>query len=170
MKRLLYLLLALLAPAYGHAQMLFSENMTMTIDSTKTLQGIITPSLNFQTEKENVFTVRNTANFNILINKNRVVNLINKVEMSTYGKNVTLSGGYVHAEFRYLLDRAFEVYPYVESQWAGSRGMTLKYSSGLQSRYRLVNTPSTLLFATLGLFYEYEKWENTFQGVNVPLR
>ena len=43
MKRLLYLLLALLAPAYGHAQMLFSENMTMTIDSTKTLQGIITP-------------------------------------------------------------------------------------------------------------------------------
>ena len=87
--------------------------------------------------------------------------------MSTYGKNVTLSGGYVHAEFRYLLDHAFEVYPYVESQWAGSRGMTLKYSSGLQSRYRLVNTPSTLLFATLGLFYEYEKWENTFQGVNV---
>lgn len=82
-------------------------------------------------------------------------------------KNVTLSGGYVHAEYRYLLDRAFEVYPYVESQWAGSRGMTLKYSSGLQSRYRLVNTPSTLLFATLGLFYEYEKWENTFQGVNV---
>lgn len=167
MKRILYLLLVLLAPAYGHAQMLFSENLTMTIDSTKTLQGIITPSLNFQTEKEDVFTFRNTANFNILINKNRVLNLINKVEMSTYGKNVTLSGGYVHAEFRYLLDRAFEVYPYVESQWAGSRGMTLKYSSGLQSRYRLVNTPSTLLFATLGLFYEYEKWENTFQGVNV---
>ena len=90
MKRLLYLLLVLLAPTYGHAQMLFSENMTMTIDSTKTLQGIITPSLNFQTEKEDVFTLRNTANFNILINKNRVLNLINKVEMSPMAKTSPL--------------------------------------------------------------------------------
>ena len=159
MKRLLYLFLLLLAPTTLYAQMLFSENMTMSLDSTKTLQGMITPSLNFQTEKENVLTFKNSANLNILIHRSRVVNILNKFEFSSYGKNVALSGGYLHGEFRYLLDRSFEIYPYAESQWAASRGMAFKFSSGLQSRYRLVNTRSTLLWATAGLFYEHEEWE-----------
>ena len=151
MKRLLYLFLLLLAPTTLYAQMLFSENMTMSLDSAKTLQGMITPSLNFQTEKENVLTFKNSANLNLLIHRSR--------ELSSYGKNVTLSGGYLHGEFRYLLDRSFEIYPYAESQWAASRGMAFKFSSGLQSRYRLVNTRSTLLWTTAGLFYEHEEWE-----------
>ena len=159
MKRLVLLLIVLLAPLKGHAQMLFSENMTMSIDSTKTLQGMIMPSLNFQTEKEDVFTFRNSANINILIKKSHVINLLNKFEFSSYGGKVTLSGGYIHTEYRYLLDRAFEIYPYMESQWAASRGMAFKFSSGIQSRYRLINSTSTLAFAALGLFYEYEKWE-----------
>jgi len=108
---------------------------------------------------ENVLTLKNTANLNLLIKKSRVINLINKLEFSTYGKKITVSGGYVHAEYRYLLHHAFEVYPYVESQWAGSRGMTFKISSGVQSRYRLVNTEHCLMFAAVGLFYEFEKWQ-----------
>lgn len=141
------------------AQMLFSENLTMEIDSTKTIQGSLQPVVDFKTEKENVLTLKNTANLNLLIKKSRVINLINKLEFSTYGKKITVSGGYVHAEYRYLLHHAFEVYPYVESQWAGSRGMTFKISSGVQSRYRLVNTEHCLMFAAIGLFYEFEKWQ-----------
>ena len=141
------------------AQMLFSENLTMEIDSTKTIQGSLQPVVDFKTEKENVLTLKNTANLNLLIKKSRVINLINKLEFSTYGKKITVSGGYVHAEYRYLLHHAFEVYPYVESQWAGSRGMTFKISSGVQSRYRLVNTEHYLMFAAVGLFYEFEKWQ-----------
>ncbi|MBA7487673.1 MAG: DUF481 domain-containing protein [Prevotella sp.] len=139
--------------------MLFSENMTMDIDSTKTIQGSLQPVVDFKTEKENVLTLKNTANLNLLIHRKRVVNLINKLEFSTYGRKITVSGGYVHAEYRYLLHHAFEVYPYVESQWAGSRGMTFKVSTGLQSRYRLVNSEHCLMFAAVGLFYEFENWQ-----------
>jgi len=117
------------------------------------------PILDFKTEKEDVLTFKNTANLNLLINCNRVINVINKFELSTYGSQVILSGGYVHMEYRYLLDHAFEVYPYAESQWAESRGMNHKISTGLQSRYRLLNTQSSLMFAAVGLFFEYEKWE-----------
>ena len=132
----------------------------MTIDSTKTLQGSLMPILDFKTEKEDVFTLKNTANLNLLINRNRVINVINKFELSTYGSQVILSGGYIHLEYRYLLDHAFEVYPYAESQWAESRGMNHKISTGLQSRYRLINTNSSLMFAAVGLFFEYEKWQH----------
>ena len=112
--RLFYLFVGLIIALPTQAQMLFSENMTMAIDSTKTIQGSLQPVVDFKTEKENVLTLKNTANLNLLINRNRVVNLINKLEFSTYGKKITVSGGYVHAEYRYLLHHAFEVYPYVE--------------------------------------------------------
>ena len=52
MRKLLYVLLTLLSSASAYSQMLFSENLTMKIDSTKTLQGMILPVLNFKTEKE----------------------------------------------------------------------------------------------------------------------
>ena len=159
MNRIVYILFCFFLSLPMQAQMLFSENQTMNIDSTKTIQGSLQPVLDFKTEKENVLTLKNTANLNLLIGRNRVINLINKLEFSTYGKSITVSGGYVHAEYRYLLHHSFEVYPYAESQWAGSRGMTFKVSTGLQSRYRLVNTTHSLMFAALGFFYEFEKWE-----------
>ena len=159
MNRIVYILFCFFLSLPMQAQMLFSENQTMNIDSTKTIQGSLQPVLDFKTEKENVLTLKNTANLNLLLHRNRVINLINKLEFSTYGKKITMSGGYVHAEYRYLLHRVFEVYPYAESQWAGSRGMTFKVSTGLQSRYRLVNTTHSLMFAALGFFYEFEKWE-----------
>ena len=81
MRRLLYLLVTLSATLPTYAQMLFSENLTMSIDSTKTIQGTILPVLEFKTEKENVFTFKNTANLNLLIRHNRVINLINKIEL-----------------------------------------------------------------------------------------
>ena len=168
MKHLLLLWGALLFSVAAYSQMLFSENLTMTIDSTKTLQGNLMPILDFKNEKADVFTLKNTANLNLLLNRNRVINLINKFEFSTYGKMLIVSGGYLHLEYRYLLDHAFEVYPYAESQWAESRGMNHKISTGLQSRYRLINTKSSLMFAALGLFFEYEKWQHPAPNANTP--
>lgn len=159
-KTLTLVLLALLLSIPSYAQMLFTENLTLSIDSAKTIQGSLLPVVDFKTEQQNILTVKNTANLNVLIKHKRVINLINKLEFSTYGKQVTVSGGHVHMEYRYLLSHAFEVYPYAESQWAGSRGLEFKVSTGLQSRYRLVNKERFLMFAAAGVFYEFEKWKD----------
>ena len=158
-KRCAFLLLGAVVSLHARGQMLFSENLTLDIDSTKTIQGSLQPELDFKTEKENVLTFKNTANLNLLIERKRIINLINKFEFSSYGKKITVSGGYVHAEYRYLLQHRFVVYPYMESQWAGSRGMTFKLSTGLQARYKFVESKNWLLFANTALFYEFEKWE-----------
>ena len=158
-KRCAFLLLGAVVSLHVRGQMLFSENLTLDIDSTKTIQGSLQPELDFKTEKENILTFKNTANLNLLIERKRIINLINKFEFSSYGKKITVSGGYVHAEYRYLLQHRFEVYPYMESQWAGSRGMTFKLSTGLQARYKFIESKNWLLFANTALFYEFEKWE-----------
>ena len=38
----------------ARAQMLFTENMTLNIDSTKTIQGTLNPVVDFKTEQENI--------------------------------------------------------------------------------------------------------------------
>lgn len=51
-KKILLSLLVLLAHLPIYSQMLFSENLTLDIDSTKTIQGTLLPVLDFKTEKE----------------------------------------------------------------------------------------------------------------------
>lgn len=136
----------------SYSQMVFSENLNTYIDSTKTIQGMISPFFEFKTENKDVSTFKNLANINLLIKKKRVVNLINKFELSKYGEQVTLSSGYVHTEYRHLIGKVTEVYPYFESQWAESRGMPFKISTGLQSRFRLFHNQNHLLFTNVALF------------------
>ena len=66
MKKTLTLVpLALLLSIPSHAQMLFTENLTLSIDSTKTIQGSLLPVVDFKTEQQNILTVKNTANLNL---------------------------------------------------------------------------------------------------------
>lgn len=159
MKLILLILLSFFCCLGFKSQMLFTEGMTLEVDSNKRLQGIISPSLDFKTEQKNVLTAKLSTNMNLLTSRRRVINLINKFELSMYGKQIILSGGYIHAEYRYLFARKLEFYPYVESQWAASRGMIKKFSTGVQARYHLINKPKSLLTANSAFFFEHEKWE-----------
>ena len=61
MKRLLLLSLILVSlPLFS--QIIFTESIANTIDTTRTVQGTIAPELNFKTEKENVFNFKNKNN------------------------------------------------------------------------------------------------------------
>ena len=125
------------------AQILFSENMTMKIDSSKPVQGTFSTMVNFKTEHENLFEFKIFSNLNILLASRHVINLMGRFEFTTYGSKITVDEGDLHAEYRYLLRPSFEVYPYVEAQWAGTRGLIRKVSTGVQARYRPINILST---------------------------
>ena len=126
--------------------------MTMKIDSSKPIQGTFSAMVNFKTEHEELFEVKTFSNLNILIGRNRVINLMGRYEFTTYGNKVTVNEGDLHAEFRYLLQPSFEVYPYVEGQWAGTRGLIRKVSTGVQARYRPIHTSHNLMFLTSALY------------------
>lgn len=70
-KTLTLVLLALLLSIPSYAQMLFTENLTLSIDSAKTIQGSLLPVVDFKTEQQNILTVKNTANLNVLIKHRR---------------------------------------------------------------------------------------------------
>lgn len=159
--KLILLALVLLSGLGLEAQILFTEGLTMSIDSGKRLQGTISPSIDFKTEGDNILTFDNEANLSLLMGKKHILNLINKFELTMHGKQILLSGGHIHAEYRYLLDRKVEIFPFAEAQWAASRGLLTRAAAGLQSRYQLLHRPSLVSFASVGLFFEHEEWEDS---------
>ncbi len=160
MQKLFYTLLLLFLATLVQAQMLLTEGLTTVIDTSQWLQGSIAPELGFRTEKKEVFNLKNTANINLMVGKNRALTILNKLELSTYGKEVHVSDGYVHIEYRNLLRPYIELYPYAEAQWAGSRGMQIRAITGVQLRLRLIQKKHLVWTSGAGFFYEYEKWED----------
>ena len=164
-RKILFLFLVLVSWAM-HSQIIFTESIANTIDTTRAVQGTIAPELNFKTEKENVFNFKNNANINFLLNKKKYITIINQMEFSTYGKKLNVSSGHIHTEYRYLVRPAIELYPFAEAVWAPSRGLKIRAAGGLQSRYRIFRTSKVTLSTGIGLFYEYEKWN--YNGVPNP--
>ena len=161
LRRLAFLLFLSLAVALSaNAQMLFSENLTMKIDSNKPIQGLLSTMVNYKTEHEELFEFKIHSNLNILLGQKSVINLMGRFEFTTYGSKTTVNEGDLHAEYRYLLHPAFEVYPYVEAQWAGTHGLLRKLSTGVQARHRTLYTSHHIMFLTTALYYEAEDWKN----------
>ena len=65
------------------AQIIFTESLAPIIDTTKVWQGSIAPELNFKTEKDNFFQVKNNANVSILLSNKRAFTLLNQIEITT---------------------------------------------------------------------------------------
>ena len=156
-----FLLLTLtLMTAEVSAQMLLTEGLTNVIDTSRRIQGSIAPEIGFRTEKKEVFTLKNTANINIMVGRQRALTILNKLELNTYGRQLQVSDGYIHVEYRNLLRPYIEIYPYTEAQWAGSRGMQIRGILGAQTRLRLIQKEHLVWTTGAGFFYEFEKWED----------
>ena len=148
----------LLCTAPLTAQIIFTESLAPVIDTNRTWQGSIAPELNFKTEKQNFFQVKNNANINVLLQKKKAITLINQLEITSVGNTINVSNGFFHLEYRYLVKPRWEVYPFAEAVWVPSRGLQLRIATGLQARYRLIQSEHFILTSGFGTFFEYEHW------------
>lgn len=161
-----FLYLFFLMPITAEAQMIFTESLATPIDTTQVIQGTIAPEFNFKTEREDFFLLKNNANITFLLKKKHALTFFNQVEMIRSGENTSVNNGFLHGEYRYMIYRAIEIYPFAESVWTPSKGLELKLAAGLQSRFHLVHTEHFIWLMGLGFFGEYEQWN--YNGVPLP--
>ena len=135
----------------------------MIIDSTKIVKGSILPDFKFQTQKKNLTEFENLADISVKLGKGHAITIANKIELSKYGSETLLSGGYLYAEYRRILDNKMVIEPFSQVQWAEARGMERKYAGGINLRYRIYLEEKIGLFAGIGPFYEFERWN--YDGV-----
>lgn len=157
---LIYLFLNLFTICKG--QILFSESFTVILDSSKSIKGSITPELKIQTQKKTLVEITNLADLSIKLKKNYLT-VANKVEFTSFGSEVFLSGGYLFLKYKNNLDKHFTLEYYGQVHWAEARGMERKYAGGVNARLKIIKNPKTGLFIGAGPFYEYERWN--YNGV-----
>lgn len=90
----------------SRGQILFSESFTVILDSTKQVQGSVTPELKIQTQKKTLIEITNMADLSIKVKKN-YFSVANKVEFTSFGGEVFLSGGYLFMKFKKRFGQTF---------------------------------------------------------------
>ena len=149
------------------AQILHAENFAVILDTTRTFKGSVIPDFKFQNQKEDLFEFENNANISFRI-KNNAFTIANKIELSKYGSETLLSGGFLYMEYRRILRRKYVVEPFMQFHWSEARGLDYKFASGLNFRYRIHSSSKIGFFFGIGPFYEYERWN--YDGVKEKFR
>jgi len=159
----------------GSGQILHTESFSVILDTTQKIKGSIVPDFKYQNQKEDLIEFENTSDISFQFKKNAVT-LANKIELSKYGDQTLLSGGYLYMEYRKILEKRFALEPYSQLHWSEARGLAFKYAGGINARYRIVTNDKIGFFAGSGPFYEYDviseeiklgtyisfKWETSF--------
>ncbi|MFO7939705.1 MAG: hypothetical protein R6U66_08150 [Bacteroidales bacterium] len=147
----------------SRAQLLHTESFSVILDSSRTIQGAIVPNLEFQTQAEDLLEFENIADFSFRLTPKHAFTIANKIELSKYGKEVLLSGGYLYIEYRGGVQQTLALEPYAQVLWSEARGLAMKYAAGINARWRIWVEENIGIFAGTGPFYEIERWN--YQGV-----
>ena len=149
-----------------YGQILHTESFSVILDTSKLIKGNIVPDFKFQNLKENLIEFENTSDITFRMKKSAIT-IANKIELSKYGKEVLLSGGFLYIEYRKTFDSRFVFEPYSQLHWSESRGLELKYAGGINLRYRIYLSEMIGFYFGTGPFYEFEKWN--YHGVRDDL-
>ncbi|MTB51241.1 hypothetical protein [Lewinella sp. W8] len=148
------------------AQLIFPESFIVLMDSSRQFRGTFSPEIKIQTQKDLLVEVSSLADVALRIKENSLV-LAHKLEFTSVGGNVALSGGYFFSKFKSRKGHRWMPESYAQLQWANARGLELGYGVGANLRYALRLQQRSGLYVGAGVFYEYEKW--TYRGVRDEL-
>lgn len=160
-----FALLVFLVFLSGHqldAQVLHTESFSVIIDTSRNIKGSIIPNFEYQNQKKNLILFENLSDISIRFD-DHALTFSNKIELSRYGKEILLSGGYLYVEYRRLFEKNFSLEPFSQIHWTEARGLEFKYAGGILGRFRILEDEKMGVFAGTGPFYEYERWN--YDGV-----
>ncbi|MFY0606243.1 MAG: DUF481 domain-containing protein [Cyclobacteriaceae bacterium] len=111
------------------------------------------------TQKEQNLYVGINTNLDIVhIGKKGATMFIGGLNYFKIGESAAIYNGSIH--LRHIVKRAVRLTPefYSQSQFDESRNMNLRYLTGAGYRWNFLQGKN-ILYAGLGVFYEYEKWK-----------
>lgn len=160
--RILFLFITLISIISTKAQVLHTESFSVILDTTKIIKGSIVPDFKFQNLKKDLIEFENTADISFRINKSAIT-IANKIELSKYGEEVLLSGGFLYLEYRKIFENKIVIEPFSQLHWSEARGLEFKYAGGINLRYKIYFSEKVGFYIGTGPFYEYERWN--YDGV-----
>jgi len=150
--RLLFILFLFITNSIiAMGQILHTESFAVILDTSNVIKGNIVPDFKFQNLKEDLIEFENTTDISFRL-KNNAITLANKIELSKYGDEVLLSGGFMYLEYRRIFDNKFVIEPFSQVHWAEAGGLAFKYAGGINLRYRVYSSEKAGFFVGTGPF------------------
>ncbi len=139
-------------------QILHTEYFNVVLDTTQIVKGNFVPSIRYRNVKEKFTEVENTADISIRLGQNGIT-IGNKLEYARFGNEDIMSGGFVYLEYQRVTNSNKLVFePYGLMLWQEIRGLDMKYAGGGNLRWEFLHQKNMGLFAGIGSFYEFERW------------
>lgn len=132
------------------------ENGEDTIQ--KKFRCSITLSFSSDKQKKNLVDVGSTNELDFFLSKNHLLVALAQTEMTFNGSQAIENNGFVQIRLRDNDSR--KLYPdyFTQYQWNGVQGMEYRFLGGVNLRARFLEAKKSDLYASIGVFYESEKW------------
>lgn len=128
-------------------------------------------------QKRNLLNFTNVSEIDLFLKNNYLFILLSNSELAFNGNQVLENNGFFQFRFRDNDSRNIAPDIFIQYQWNGIQGLQNRALFGVNTRFRWFEKKKSDLYTSLGLFYEFERW-NPFlssyafqnQGINIVNR
>lgn len=115
---------------------------------------------NFSNDKQrrNLLDFSNTSEVNYFLKNNYLFVFLSHTEVAFNGLQALENNGFFQLRFRDNDSRHFAPDFFIQYQWNGVQGMEHRALIGANARFRWLEKKKSDLYTSIGVFYEYERW------------
>ena len=147
----------LLLASILEGQILNTDAILRSVDSTKRFYSIVDFGLNLNKQNTLLISLDSKADFSFRFKQNTIISSSSFALYKTGSVNL-VNGGYSHLRIRILENYKIQPEFFLQYQLDGIRGMEERILSGLNCRIKFLDKNKISLFSGLGLMYEFENW------------
>lgn len=109
-------------------------------------------------QKKNLLELTNIAEYDRFLKKDRLLVMLLNTDASFNGKAILENNGYFQMRLRDNDKKRVAPDYYMQYQWNGIWGLQNRALAGCNARLKFWDDKTDDLFMSIGVFYEYEKW------------
>ena len=146
-------------PIFSCAQILNIDREVVSDDSILHKMAFIgSLSISSDKQKNNVLDLSSNIEIDRFFKNNYVLLGIMRNDAVFSGKTAIQNEGQFHLRFRDMDKRKISAEEFVQYQWNGAWGMDYRILGGINLRMKFLEKRKADLYAALGVFHEWEKW------------
>ena len=161
--QLLFIILCLLIGPI-HCQLVNVDRENDQDSSEKKIAFSYNVSFASDKQKLNMLDLSNQMELDLFLKKDWILILLGNMDGSFNGKVILENNGYFQFRFRDNDKRKVAPDFFCQYQWNGVLGMRNRALAGCNARFRFWEGKKDDLYSSIGVFYEFEKWNSNTSG------
>jgi hypothetical protein len=157
-KDLLVFCLFALSISNCFGQILAIDRETGLDSVSQRYKGIIDLAFSADKQRKNIVELTQQSEFDWALQKTNVLIVLTHTDFVFNGPNVLENNGYFQIRYRDNDTKKLAPDYFVQYQWNGITGLQNRALAGMNARFRFWDDRKDDLYASAGLFYEYERW------------